>query len=186
MKNNTPSQAVNRRGHDAGIGLLEMLIAVVVLIVGVVAVAALVPIATSLDANNRYNSAAVVIAQRELDALIGQPLSVATFSDAQGLLCPVGNTCNLGNPATPGIVVGSPVIMNGAQPQIDYTQATVTGYSFNASDPNDPTSSGYDVRWAVITFGNGASASGRHLIVGARRLSSNGLFPVTLDAMVEK
>lgn len=186
MKNNALNRIANRRLNQAGIGLLEMLVAVVVLIVGVVAVAALVPVATGLNAGTRYNSAAVVIAQRELDGLLSQPLSVNTFSDAQGLLCPLASNCNLGNPAAPGTVVGSPVIMSGQRPLIDYTQARVVGYSFSATDPNDPNSPGYDVRWAVITFGSGGGATGRRLIVGARRLYPTGLPPVTLDAMVEK
>jgi len=84
--------------------------------------------------------------------------------------------------------VGSPVIMfNNNRPLIDFTQAAVANYSFTYSDPNDPFKLQYDVRWAVITYSNGANPTGKRFIVGVRRRGGNlPLLPVTLDTMVEK
>lgn len=172
---------------EHGFALVEMMIAIVVLLVGIVAVAKLVPISTGSNSQNRYNSAAVVAAQRELDGLLDQSISLTTFSDPQGVLCPIGIACQLGNPATPGAVLGSPVVMYGVRPVIDYTQAQVNGYGFNYIDPNDP-SGGYDIRWAVIVFANGGgSASAKRFIVGAKPIGGNRPpVPVTFDAMVDK
>jgi hypothetical protein len=51
----------------------------------------------------------------------------------------------------------------------------------------DPFRVPYDVRWAVITYANGVSPTGKRFIVGVRRTGGNiPLPPVTLDAMVEK
>ena len=172
---------------QGGLALIEMIVAIAILIIGIVAVAKLVPISAGLNYENRRNSVALVIAQRQLDGLIAQPITTTTFTDPQGILCPVGNNCNLGNPAQPNQVVGSPVIMNGVRPLIDFSQPQVGGYSFNYSDPDDTSGPLYDVRWAVITFGNGASASGKRLIVGARCQGGDAPFlPITLDSLVAK
>lgn len=172
---------------QGGLALIEMIVAIAVLLIGIVAVAKLVPISTGLNYENRRDSVALVIAQRQLDGLLDQPMTATTFTDPQGMLCPVGNVCQLGNPAAPNQVVGSPVVMNGVRPLIDFSQPQVAGYSFNYSDPDDPSGPLYDVRWSVITIGNGASASGKRLIVGARRQGGDAPFlPITLDSLVEK
>jgi type II secretory pathway pseudopilin PulG len=172
---------------QGGLALIEMIVAIAVLIIGVVAVAKLVPVSAALNYENRRDSVALVIAQRQLDGLIAQPITTTTFTDPQGVLCPVGNICQLGNPAQVNQVVGSPVIMNGARPLIDFSQPQIAGYSFNYSDPDDPSGPQYDIRWAVITFGNGASASGKRLIVGARCQGGDTPYlPITLDSLVAK
>lgn len=169
--------------------MIEMLIATVVFLVGLVAVAQLVPLSIRLNGANRDDSTALVFAQRELVAMADQPLTSASFQDPQGVLCaPVGTVCNLGNVATPKVPVGSPVVMlNNAVPMIDFTAAAVPNYSFNYVDPNDPFGLSYDVRWAVITYANAGNATGKRFIVGVRRRGGNAPFlPVTLDTMVEK
>jgi len=176
------------RERQRGFTILEMLVATVVLVIGIVGVAKLVPVAINLDAANRKDSTALVIAQREVNALLDQPLGNATFSDPQGIVCPAASTCDLGNPAQPLVVVGSPVIMFGDRPLINYSQAQVAGYSFNYTDPDNPTHASYDVRWAVITFANAQGIPfAKRFIVGVRRQGGNSPFlPITLDTMVEK
>jgi len=175
------------RHQERGFTLIEIMFATILLAVGMVAVAQLVPISIRLNSGNRHSSMALVMAQRELDEMIDQPLSAATFSDPQGVLCPAGNNCNLGDSTLPNQLVGSPVIMFNNQPQIDYTQAQVANYSFNYVDPNDPFRGTYDIRWAVITFTNGGNTTGRRFILGVLRRSGNAPFqPITVDTMVEK
>lgn len=172
---------------QGGFTLIEMVIATLLLLVGLVAVAQLVPAAIRLNKANRYDSTALVIAQRETEAMLNQPLANATFIDPQGLLCPLGNACNLGNPANPNQIVGSPVVMVNNRPMIDFTAGPVANYNFTFADPNDPSGVAYDVRWAVITFGKGVTVTGRRFIVGVRRRGGNApLQAVTLDSMVEK
>jgi Tfp pilus assembly protein PilV len=175
-------------GHrQRGFTLLELMISTLMIMVGLVAVAQLVPLSIRLDAGNRNDSTALVLAQRELDEMIDQPISATTFSDPQGVLCPAGTTCNLGNPAQPKAIVGSPVVMLFNKPMIDFSQAQVAGYSFNYTDPNDPFGVSYDVRWAVITYVNGTNPTGKRFILGVLRRGGNAPFlPETLDTMVEK
>jgi prepilin-type N-terminal cleavage/methylation domain-containing protein len=180
-----------RNKADRGFTLVEMLIATVVVLVGLVAVAQLVPMSLYLDSNNRNDGTALVFAQRQMEALREQSLSVPlsplpVFSDSAGVTCPLGNTCNLGDPTRPNQVIGSPVNAGNA-PIIDFSAAPVAGYSFTYTDPNDPFSAPYDVRWAVVTLTNGQIVTGRRILVGViRRSTQTPSLPVTVDTMVEK
>jgi hypothetical protein len=75
--------------------------------------------------------------------------------------------------------------LNGT-PVIDFT-SNYPNYNFTYQDPTDPSGITYDVRWAVITMGNGSTASAKRFILGVRQIGGNGYFkPITLDAMVSK
>jgi len=183
MRKQSKTQLHNQRGFT----LIEMAVATAVLLIGIVGVAKLVPVAVNMNMGNRNDSTSLVIAQREMDALLGQPIANPTFTDPQGIVCPAAAICNLGNAATPNVIVGSPLLNLGNRPLINYGVAQVAGYSFNYADPNDPSDTQYDVRWAVITLGNGTTASAKRFIVGVRRTGGNFAFlPITLDATVDK
>jgi len=178
-------RGAGRRNRQSGFTLVEVLMAIVVLLVGIVAVAQLVPASISSNSTNRNDSSALVFAQRELDQFMSQPLNMSisppAFIDAQGF------SCNLGDPAQPNVVVGSPVVVINNQLVLDFTAAPVMGYSFSYQDPNDPAGVLYDVRWAVITTTNNGMVSSKRFILGARRKGGNGIYrPVTLDTILEK
>src|SRR5690242_13537299 len=94
------------RVRQQGFSLLEMLFATVILLVGLVAVAQLVPASILMNYHNRTDSAALVFAQRQLDILLDQPLNPPgnIFTDQNG------NIYQLGDPATPNILQGSNVV----------------------------------------------------------------------------
>jgi prepilin-type N-terminal cleavage/methylation domain-containing protein len=177
---------------QAGFSILEMMMATVILLVGLVAVAELVPASVFSNQQSRAGSAALIFAQRELDQMLDQPLPLSTFNDA------IGNTCSLGLTGSPsGTFWGSPVQVststnggNGesfSQVIIDFNAAKVPNYSFNYPDPTDPTGVSYDIRWAVIVMGSGPTVSAKRFILGVRQEGGNGFFaPVTLDTMVER
>lgn len=176
--------AAARRSGERGFTLTEMLIATVIVVVGLVAVAQLVPISMMMNANNRSDGSALVIAQKQMEALRAIPLTVSTFTDPLGITCPLSTTCYAGDPTQPGIVVGSPLF--SSLPIIDYSQPLVAGYGFTYIDPNDPTGALNDVRWAVVTVTNG-TVTGRRIIVGAfRRGMKSPSFPISIDTMVSK
>jgi prepilin-type N-terminal cleavage/methylation domain-containing protein len=180
--------AAARRGGERGFTLIEMLFATVIVVVGLVAVAQLVPTSIMMNANNRNDGTALVIAQRQMEALRSVPLTATTFTDPLGVTCPFGQTCNVGDPTQSG-VVGSPVVLFNNSPIINYALAIVNGYGFTYTDPNDPTGAVNDVRWAVVTVTNGANGpvTGRRIIVGAfRRGMKAPTYPVSLDTMVSK
>lgn len=181
-------QQMKQIRSQSGFTLIEVLVASLVLLIGIVAVAQLVPVSVGLDANNRRDTTSLVVAQREMDALMSQPVTNTTFTDAQGLTCPAATVCSLGGAAAiPPVCAGNcPTLNIGGRPFINFNAAAVAGYSFNYTDPND-TSGSYDVRWAVFAYGNGAAASAKRFVVGVRRIGGNGVFlPISLDSMVEK
>jgi len=168
-----------------GFSILEMLLATVILLVGLVAIAQLVPASILLNYSNRTDSSALVFAQRELDQMLAQPLnpssSPPSFTDAEG------NLCYLGDPTKPNQLVGTNVLLGlGNVPIIDFG-STVPNYNFSYLDPTDPSGVSYDVRWAVITTGDGTTASSKRFILGVRQVGGHGYFqPITLDGMVGK
>lgn len=175
-----------RRGRERGFTLTEMLMATIVIVVGLVAVAQLVPTSVMLNANNRSDGTALVLAEKQMEALRAIPLTTNSFTDPTGTTCPVGNTCFVGDPTNPGNLVGSPVIPFNNSPIIDFGQPLVTGYGFTFTDPNDPVGAVNDIRWAVITTTNGTT-TGRRIIVGAfRRGMKSPSYPISLDTMVSK
>jgi prepilin-type N-terminal cleavage/methylation domain-containing protein len=171
------------RSAQRGFSILEMLLATVILLVGLVAVAQLVPASILLNYHNRTDSSALVFAQRELDQMLAQPLNPTTsppsFTDAEG------NLCYLGDPTQPNVLVGTNVLVSLSNtPIIDFT-SSVTNYNFTYQDPSDPSGITYDVRWAVIITGNGSTASSKRIILGIRQVGGSGYFqPITLDTMV--
>jgi len=175
------------RGDERGFTLVEMLMATVIVVVGLVAVAQLVPTSIMMNANNRNDGTALVIAQRQMEALRAVPLTATTFTDPSGLTCPLSTTCSVGDPSQSG-VVGCPKALFNNSPVIDFTQDPAGGYGFTYTDPNDPAGAVNDVRWAVVTVTNGAGAvTGRRIIVGAFRRGMKTLtYPVSLDTMVSK
>jgi prepilin-type N-terminal cleavage/methylation domain-containing protein len=177
------------RGGERGFTLVEMLIATVIVVVGLVAVAQLVPTSIMMNANNRSDGAALVIVQRQMEALRSVPLSATTFRDPLGVTCPLGQTCDVGDPSQSGVVVGNPVVPFNNSPIINFSPPSVAGYGFTYTEPNDPTGAINDVRWAVITVTNGTNGpvTCRRIIVGAfRRGMKTPTYPVSLDTMVSK
>jgi prepilin-type N-terminal cleavage/methylation domain-containing protein len=189
MENTNQYQGRSRKPSRAGgFTLIEMLMALVVLLVGVVAVAELVPASVGSNSTNRNDSSALVFAQRQMDLFLSQPLNMSisppSFTET---LDQQTFTCYLGDPSQPNQLVGSPVSTVGNQVVIDFAQATVPNYSFTYQDPNDPFGVVYDVRWAVITTTSNGLVSSKRFILGARKKGGNGIYrPVTLDTMLER
>ena len=166
--------AFKKRQH--GFTLIEVLVATLVLMIGLVAAAQLVPNAVRMNSDNRADSTELVVAQSYVNQFVQQPLSNATYADA------AGNNCTISGAA--GAFSGNPVVAFGNSLVINFGGAPVAGYSLTYSDPNDPAGIWFDVRWAVYTL---AGSSGKRFIVGVRRLGGNApLLPVNLDAMVGK
>src|ERR1700675_4106025 len=143
----------NRNAHNRkhrgqqGFTLIELMIAVLVLVVGVVSVAELVPAAIFLNSRNRSDSSSLVYAQREMDQFVNQAFNPAyTFTDQQGKIL------NLGGGAVFNGVVGSPVTTVGGHVAVNFGGGQVAGYSYTYTDPTDAFTT-YDVRWAVISTG---------------------------------
>ena len=174
---------------QSGFTLVELMMATLVLMFGIVAVAQLVPVAISLNASNRQNSTALVIAQRVLGQMLDLPLTATTCNALSAPVCPDAQAAawSLGDPSNPGQLVGNAVKVDNNRPLIDFTVTPQAGYSFNYVDPNDPSQLTYDVRWAVVALVNsGGAVTGKRFVIGVRRLGGQPVLPVTLDTLVQK
>ena len=170
-----------KQKRQLGFTLIELMVSIMVLLIGVLAVAQLVPAAIFLNGQNRADSSSMVYAQREMDQFVEQPLTTFTFTDQQG------NVCTLGNAATFNAVVGNPVTTISGHAAIDFSGAKVAGYGYNYTDPEDTSGAKYDVRWAVISTGTAGNVTSRRILLGVRKKGGNNpLLPVTLDTLVEK
>lgn len=177
-----------QKSRQRGFTVMEVLVATVVLFTGVVAVAQLVPVAITANNGNRRDSSATVIAQRALAQFVQLPVTFGgPFVDTVANSVCSGTGCNLGDATQPGVTVGSPVVIIANRPAINFAAAKVAGYNSTVTDPEDPYAATYDVRWAVITGGNGTTVSSRRFIIAARQTTgSNYTLPLTLDAMVQR
>ena len=170
-----------RRSRQCGFSILEMLLASVIMMVGIISVVQLVPASLQLNVNNRLDTMATVIAQRELDQMLSQPLYVDAFLDKEG------RTISLGGANSPGAAL-VPDPQTGVA-QIDFSASPVTGFSIPAYvDKYDPSGATFDVRWAVIPQVSGGKVISKRIIIGCRKTNATGqlLLPVTLDTWVQK
>src|SRR5690349_24733381 len=109
---------------EQGFSILELLLATVILLVGLVAIAQLVPATILMNYRNRTDSSALVFAQRQLDQMLDQQLIATSFTDV------LGNVCQLGNPSPANAVQGSGVLYVNNQTLINFSASPVSGYSF--------------------------------------------------------
>ena len=89
-----------KQHQQGGFTLLEMLLATVIILVGLVAVAQLVPTSVMLNSNSRNDATALVFGQRVLEGMRGQPLSATFYQDPQVVPCALPNVCLLGDSDT--------------------------------------------------------------------------------------
>jgi len=174
--------------RQRGFSILEMLIAVVVLMVGALGVAQLIPFSLSSNTGNRGDSTGLVVAQRELEQFLQQPITNTTYTNTINVDDPCYNVvCNLGSSATFNTFQGSPTVLVNNRTMIDFRQAKVANYSVTYQDAQDPTKSTYDVRWAVSTNGNPGKIMSKRIVISVRRDGPGEfILPTTLDVMVFK
>ncbi len=188
----------NARRTQAGFTLVELAIATVVLLFGVVAVMQLVPRAIQVNLDNRMNTTSTVIAQRLMDLMIHAGVNATTLVDPTGTFpCGPLNVCNLepvggalaACAAAPCDLVSPqppPLLANGG---INFNAAPVPGFRLIFTDPNDPGGGPYDIRWVVVTSVRNVGpftkvAVSKRYIVGVMR--RNGRDPVTLTSWVTR
>ncbi len=160
-----------RRG-DSGFSILEMIIASAIMMVGIVSVVQLV-----------LDTLATVIAQRELDQMLSQPLAVNAFTDTDG------RVISLGGAGSPGAAV---VPDDQGAEQIDFTAALpAAGFFISAyqdrNDPNFPNGATFELRWAVIPQMSGGRIISKRIMIGCRQTNANRpSLAVNLDSWVHK
>ena len=167
-----------KRRKQGGFSMVELMIASAVLLFGVVAVVQLVPEAMRSNLRNRYDSSAVVIAERLLDQMLSQPITATQFTDADGRVILLGGAAG---------AQGNALQVVNTSVRIDFTAALVAGYNFRYVDPNEAAGTQYEVRWTVITQLQGATPASKRYIVGAWRRDPRFTSPpVTVEAWQQR
>jgi type II secretory pathway pseudopilin PulG len=180
------SRKTGNKRKQGGFTLLELAVATLILMVGIAGVVQLVPASQNSNLNNRVDTTAMVFAQREMDQMINQPLTLANFTDADN------RVVNLGSTTVDNTVFGGPVNGLVNPPTIDFTAAAVAGYNYTFTDPNDLNDSAearYQMRWAIISKVNAGQVVSKRFIVACRRLGGGGgqiLNPAVVDTLVQK
>ncbi len=137
-------------GRDQdGFSVLEMILASAILMVGIVSVVQLVPASLQSSIGNRMDTMATVVAQRELDQMLSQPLTAISFPDSDR------QTISLGGVGSPG----AGVLMSGQSVVIDFSPNAVPPAGFYATKTDPTSGSSFELRWAVFPQVNKASAS---------------------------
>lgn len=166
---------------EPGFSLLELVIASAILLVGILSVVQLVPASLQSDVYNRYDTMATVVAQHQLELMLSQPVSATTLIET---VDGANQTVSLGSASA----TGSPVLMQGAIPVIDFSVAAVDQFNIqDYYDPNDPTQSRFELRWAVLPLTNNGVLVGKRFIVGCRKTNTvHPMLPVNLDSSVQR
>lgn len=169
------AKSEKRRG-ERGVSMIEVAIASLLLVIGLVGAMMLIPLAIQSNMRNRVDSTSVVIAQRLLNQMLAQPLDSTEFFNADGQLIRLG-TSGAG-------IAGGPLVIFGDRARVDFSSGAVTSYSLDYLDLNDARQPIYEVRWAVITAVAAGKPVAKRYVVGVRMRNVHGELPVTLEGMV--
>jgi prepilin-type N-terminal cleavage/methylation domain-containing protein len=180
------NQRLNGRPKSQrGMTLLELMIALVVLAVGLGGLTNVLAIAVATDNWNNKDTSATLLSQMVIEQISAQAgninaadvesTSPITVTDCQGTAWTIDTT-----PGTLGTGNGATLVTNTSSfyyGDIDQTQAISTipsGYAMQYVDCGNSSqslpSTTYDVRWNVMTIGNGGYA--RLITASARPIAS--------------
>jgi type IV pilus modification protein PilV len=142
---------------EAGFTLIEVLVALVLVVVGLLGLAILFPAEIRMSAQSKVSSGALMMAQRELDQVRKNIFAPSTlYSDADG-----NTLLDASCAGAAGTSCGNPLTADGL---IDFSAASAVGYSVQLQDGSGQT---YSVRWNVMVTAN----DGRRIILGSKALN---------------
>jgi prepilin-type N-terminal cleavage/methylation domain-containing protein len=166
-----------KKRNQQGMTLIELMIALVVLMVGVVGSMTLIAYAMGGNGRSKQQSNSVVVAQMLTEKLSSQKASV---SNSMTVIDCAGNSTTVATAA------GGPTLNSSGEE--DFTATAVTGYQMDYTDCG--TSSRqmtYDVRWTITQ----PTAYTKLIVVSAQLKNANGVTaakifarPVTIRTLV--
>ena len=186
----------SRPKREGGFSLIELMLAMIVLAVGLLGGMVVIVTAIASNARNRFDTAAVALAQSTMDRII--VLSAGAAGQSTQMTDCNGNVSTLNTTVGGAPLTSFSNVINGNQ-IIDFTQDPVTGYqmlyTLCPAGATDGLPQGipqvYDVRWNIQTV---AGAPGQEMVlvaaknigqVGNGEQNQNRFFamPITLRAL---
>jgi prepilin-type N-terminal cleavage/methylation domain-containing protein len=167
-----------KRNNQRGMSLIELMIASLVLTVGVLGCAVLIPIAIGTNSRNKQQSNSTVIAQMAMEKILSQAASSSTsltITDCAGTASIINVTGSAGG-------TGATVLSSGS---IDFTPAqgsagAPAGYYMSyTSCGTAGRQSIYDVRWNIQTPSNFVK-----LVTVSAKLKGSGTNPILFSLPV--
>jgi prepilin-type N-terminal cleavage/methylation domain-containing protein len=143
-----------RDAGQKGFSLIEMMVASIILLIGLMSVAGLIGYSISSNVSSKNDTIAVSAAELELERLKSLDFSSASLGDGGSTLDSNGNIAT----TAAGIFSGSPVASYSST--VSLTDSDQVGKTVN-----------YDVRWNITSI-NGM----KKITVAAQRTSSNSRF----------
>ncbi len=163
-----PAHRVSRRPATAGFSLIELMIAVLVLLLGIVPLIQVVGYAIETNTRSRYDSSGLIAAQRQLELMTAQEMDVgnpplnghyffnATLPDGTAWVINMGLKTSSGvcPPPAPSDAGAAAVTLPNGTWVIDWNQPPVAGYfnTFTSAERTAAESYQYESRWRVMTF----------------------------------
>jgi prepilin-type N-terminal cleavage/methylation domain-containing protein len=167
-----------RHSNQRGMSLIELMIASLVLTVGVVGCAALIPLAIGTNSRNRQQSNSTVIAQMTMEKILSQSASSSTsltITDCAGSANTINVTGSAGGSGATVLASGSidftPAQGSGGAPVGYYMDYTTCGTAGRQSR--------YDVRWNIKT-----PSTFVKLITVSAKLKGTGTNPILFSLPV--
>ena len=180
LENQSNARVRKISGRQRGFTLIELMIAMAILMFGIVAVAQMIPLSIQSNMRNRYDSTAVVLAERLLNQMINQPLTATQFTDVDGRVIQLGSVVATG-------LVGTPIQIVGTTVRVSFAGGATANYGFTYADPNAAIAIPYEVRWTVISNVEGATVVSKRFLVGVWKRDPRGVtVPVTVEATVQR
>lgn len=167
------------RFDQCGMSLIELMIASLVLTVGILACAVLIPLSIGSNFRNRQQSNSTVIAEMIMEKIMSVPASAPqtlTLSDCTGAVTNV-------NTAGTAAGAGASLLASG---DVDFSSAAPAGYSMSYTTCGTAGGAAtYDVRWNIKTI----SAYAKLITVSAKLRGAGtnpNMFslPVTIRSMI--
>jgi len=184
-----------RRTRNAGFSLIELMIAMLVLVVGLLGGMIVILTAIATNARNRFDTAEIALAQSTMDRiLVLSASSVAQSTDVTDCNGVVHTMNTTGSDAGSGAPLTTLANINNGNQIIDFSQPAVAGYQMlytlcaagGAGTIGNPQV--YDVRWNIQNIAN-TNQNAQLVLVGAKNVNegNNGFsqtrlfnLPVTL------
>jgi prepilin-type N-terminal cleavage/methylation domain-containing protein len=159
--------SANERGDspERGFSLIELLVAMVVLAVGLLAGLGMIIAAIASNGGPKTNTAAATLAESTLERIVAVPLSPTGVSSPTSLNDCAGN--NFAINTAPG---GSPLVTTTWGISADFQQPAVPGYSMLYVNCTSGQGLTYDIRWTIEA---GPTPSTQLVTVSARALGTN-------------